>query len=168
MTWTNVEIAGTVYDLTHLSFKVHCWEIELKNKQKKLVHVDVKYSCHCFTRKPKQDEEFDESWVIMDHTQRRLFDTMRYALSLELPEIIATLPGQKVFQTGHHNLVRVAAVNNAGAASDYFIFFELSRSGKRMKLFVESAYTADLLIDKPKYEKPIRFLVALRNSYEGR
>ncbi|MHB1077184.1 hypothetical protein [Thiobacillus sp.] len=109
----------------------------------------------------------DTALVFMDHKQVRLFDKTRYELSLGLPALIEALPDQKVFHTGHHNLVRVAIAANSGVATDYHVFLALARKGKRMTMFIESAYPADLLEDKPKYGKPIRFLVALRNYYEG-
>lgn len=166
--WTSFELGGVTYDLGHLAFRTFEWEIELKNKQKKAIKVDVRFSCHCFSRKPKQKEVFDAAQVVMDHKGVRLFDTLRYELSLGLPALIADLPSQKVFHTGYHNLVRVSLIDKYGEATKYYVFLALSRDGKRVKMVVESAYPDDLVEDKPKYDKPIRFLVALRNVYERR
>ena len=162
------ELEGTTYDLSHLCFKTYDWEIELKNKVRKVIKVDVVFSCHCFSRSPKEGEVYSPSQVVRDHKKERLFDLTRYELSLELPAIISSLPEHKVFHTGFHNLVRIAVASQFGTLTDYYVFLALSREGKRMRMVVESAYTADLLQDKKKYDKPIRFLVALRNCYESR
>lgn len=162
------QLEGMTYDLSHLEFKTYEWGIELKNKVRKAIKVDVFFSCHCFSRSPKEGEVYSPAQVVMDHKKERLFDLTRYEQSLALPEIVASLPEHKVFHTGFHNLVRIAAANRLGVSTDYYVFLALSREGKRMRMVVESAYTADLIQDRKKYDKPIRFLVALRNCYERR
>lgn len=146
----------------------HHWEIELRNKQLKTVAVGVRYSCHCYTRSPKANELYDQELVILDHTKVRLFDLTRYELSKSLPELLVTLPDSKVFHTGHHNLVRIQVGDVIGHPAPYFVFLSLKRKGKSVDLHVESAYPGDLIEDKEKYTKPIRFRVALRNAFEGR
>lgn len=168
MNWNPIQINGLTYDVSHLSFQTYDWEIELKNKLKKVIKVDVHFSCHCFTRGPRQDEVIDQSYVFMNGKELRIFDRTRHELSKQLPALIADLPNQKVYHTGYHNLVRVAVVDKFGEQTDYFVFLALSRNEKRMKMFIESAYPDDLLEDKKKYDKSIRFLIALRNAYEKR
>lgn len=168
MNWNSIQISGHAYDVSHLSFRTYDWEIELKNKLKKVIKVDVHFSCHCFTRGPRLNEEIDTNYVFMNGKELRLFDRTRHELSKQLPALVSDLPNQKVYHTGYHNLVRVAVVDKFGEKTDYFVFLALSRTGKRMKMFIESAYPDDLLEDKKSYDKPIRFLIALRNAYEGR
>lgn len=166
--WPTFELDGVPYDLSHLNMRTYAWEIELKNKLCKQIEVEVIFSCHCFSRSPKEGEEYRQEQVVYDHKKVRLFDIRRYQLSLKLPEIISELPAHKVFQTGYHNLVRVVVADPLESSSEYHVFLALTRNGKKVKMVVESAYPADLLEDRKKFDKPIRFRVALRNRFEGR
>lgn len=165
----SVSIGGHSYSLKHLLTRTHVWPIELRNKVKVDIRVEANFSCHCYSRKPKLDEQYSPDQVILDGKQTRLFDQTRYQLSLGLPAVIEQLPSSKVFETGFHNLVRIVLPDSVDAGSDYLVFMALTKIGKRnIKLMVESAYPSELMEDRKKYTKSIRFIVAIRKAYEGR
>lgn len=79
--WGSFVLEGVIYDLSHLCFKTYEWEIELKNKVRKVVKVDVVFSCHCFSRSPKEGEDYSPSQVVKDHKKERLFDPTLRAIA---------------------------------------------------------------------------------------
>lgn len=104
----------------------------------------------------------------MDHKQLRLFSVRRYNLSLKLPALAVKLPTKSVYQTAHHNLVHIALVDEFGQETDYRVFFKLRRTKDGVLVVVESAYPVDEIEDKKKYDKPIRFVVAVTKAFENR
>lgn len=160
---------GQSYDLSHLDEQSFPVEIELKNKQTKTLNLICRFSVHCYTRKPDEAEVFDRSLVVMDHKAERLFDVRRWALSKRLPTLVAALPDHKVHKTPFHNMVHIAIESENGQSICYQVFFTLKKEGKKSILMVvESAYPVDELQgEKKKYNRPMRFLVAVTKAYEG-
>jgi hypothetical protein len=107
------------------------------------VSIDVVFSNHCFSESFNPTTHFGAPVDVWDGAKRRVFDQIRYTLSLDLPGIVDALPISPVFRTPEANFVRITAP--AGAPDiDYRIFFRLERAGRGarhdLKLRVESAY----------------------------
>lgn len=104
----------------------------------------VRFSNHCFSEAYDAALHLDPVDV-WDRGRRRVFDQGRYDRSLDLPAILAALPGSHVHQTPEANFVRI--VPPGGDGGEYRIYFNLrsapAGSPHDLSLFVESAYCPD-------------------------
>lgn len=170
MEWASFTHDGVVYDLGHLSS--HVTEVVVAAKQGKpeqRYRLNVDYSLHCFTRGPKEGEEISVDLAYSDSRETRIFDFDRYALSKQLPLIVADLAERKCFHDHHGNFYVLELIDEEGRRRYYSIFFKLSRAGKRkgLNLFVSSAHARDEL-PYAKSQKPIRFRVLVHNIQRGK
>lgn len=136
------------------------------------VRIDVVFSNHCFS------ESFDPALHtgtvvdVWDGQVRRIFERVRYDLSLGLPAIVRGLPDAQVFLTPEANYVRIILPAPAGApGADYRMFFRLKREASAtadLKLRVESAYspTAGQALAAARMTK-IRFKVLVDKTLRG-
>jgi len=121
-------------------------ECECKGLDRKL-RIRVAFANHCYTEDFNPDRHDQKDILLYDSPSKpRCFCALRYELSKRLPEIIATLPDQKVHQTPEaRNYVFFAKINVSHRP--YEIFFMLQRAGKDapedLRLTVESAYCRD-------------------------
>ncbi|WP_017901778.1 hypothetical protein [Pseudomonas asplenii] len=169
ITWRPATIEGVVYDLSHLA--PHLWEVTLPSKGDKpslTLQVNVTYGLHCFSRTAEANEQVHpESWYA-DSREKRVFCRLRWELSKQLPDIIATLRTRRCMHTGREEFVTVEVVHE-GRAFDYAVFFTVSRAkkaeGAHLNLFVNSAHER---YDPLKYTKPIRFDFILLNRFQGK
>lgn len=166
----SLTVHGTLFDLSHLEDLACSVELALSGGSKKQICVTFRFSNHCYTRGTTTGEEADPMRVVMDGSRIRVFSERRYELSKQLPDLMRDLPNRKVYKTPHHNLIHLTMVDEHGAKTDYLIALSLKRQGKssEMLVVVESAYPLDTIEDKKKYDKPIRFIVALTRAFEGR
>jgi hypothetical protein len=136
--WTPLVVEGVRHDLSHLEpFEFYA----VPNGSDTPVTISVRFHDHCFTQ--AFSAELHASPIVTNQTSRneqRAFDPRRYALSLNLPELVRSLAGKRISSTRKQNLVRIELANGV----DYGIFFTLRReSARRCSLFVVSAYALD-------------------------
>lgn len=147
-----IEVAGSSWSLLHLRPISHQLEIPgLADQGMGEVTLAVEYSSHCVSYGPKQGTELDfdhmgHDHLLIDHRGiRRAFCPGRHKLSVQLPLIIASLPGRQCLFTGHSNWLTIEG-NQFGypEGSRYEVYFNLRRDSPRtLKLYVESAYVRD-------------------------
>ncbi len=134
------------------------------------LRILVIYSCHCFTETYDEKQHGDRQIVKDDRGRERAFCPMRYALSAELPALVAGLPGAHVYQTPEANYVRIKLEGGA----DYRMFFNLRRAtkdneeaGYDLRLFVESAYRPEAGALEPAKMQKVRFRVLADKVAKG-
>ena len=125
---------------------------------------------HCYTTAfdPMKHERGDI--VLYDAPGRaRVFDAVRHTLSHGLPQIVAGLPGQRVYQTtATRNYVYAVPMEIAGEV--YEVFFQVQRDrkdGRDLRLTVESAYPMVHPVPLPKRPNSIRFNVLVYKVFTG-
>ena len=136
--------------------------VVLKNGTEKDVTVTWRFSCHCYSRTPRESEMFAEERIVWDHKRLRLFSIRRYEFSVRLPEIVRALPSKTVYKTQYHNMVHVTLAEG----EDYAVFFTLRRNGDGVLAFIESAYPVDEVKRIEKSGKPMRFATAVAKAFE--
>jgi hypothetical protein len=163
---------GQRYDLQHLRSYTITYERPVQGKNPaESFSVNVTFSHHCFTEGlPKNEAPHDPALRYDFNGDPRLFNVRRWALSRQLPDIIAKLPTLRCAQTGKGNFFTVALTDADGATVDYEIYFRIWKPGKgRIFMHVESAYVreADYGSSRPK-GMSIAFFVILHNIRHGR
>lgn len=135
------------------------------------VRIDVVFSNHCFS------EAFDPAAhpgavvEVWDGRMRRVFDQVRYDLSIALPGIVQSLPTSPVYRTPEANFVRITAPASGAPGVDYRMYFRLKKeggSGHDLKLRVESAYSptpGQALA--PSTMTKVRFRVLVDKTFRG-
>jgi len=126
------------------------------------------YGLHCFSRSPHLEEQVhQESWYA-DSRESRVFCSLRWELSKQLPGIIATLGERRCMHTGREEFV-IIEVMHRGRVFDYAVFFTVTKArkaeGAHLNLFVNSAHERH---DPLQYKKPISFNFILLNRYQGK
>lgn len=172
MKWRAFEFNGTTYDLKHLDPVTLRFERSLQGDKPPEVHkVDVFFTSHCFTCKPKPDQSYDEKLVYPDDYEKRLFDFRRYELSKGLPAIIRNLPDRKPRQNdGEQRFFTVEIIDEDQHKIEYDVFFKVRKAGKgKLEMIVESAFVRDPehQSSRPK-GRPISFWIILHNTLHGR
>ena len=73
---------------------------------------------------------------------KRCFSPERFYWSRNLPEIIRSLPSDRLcFFTGHENWLSIEILDSQGRQQVYEVFFKLTRqSSNFLRVYVESAY----------------------------
>jgi len=164
---------GQVRPLSHLhplTFVVSLPAI--KNRQSLDVSVTVGFALHTFTRDGVAGD--DLRLVYPAYREDRLFDELRYRLSLSLPDIVRSLEGRKCFENPSQNYLTVELTDIDGVASEYRIFFlvqrwkeECRRTGLHcVRLIVQSAFPVNAEIPRPRasHRQPIGFRVILSRA----
>jgi len=167
-----LQIGSETLSLTHLepfTFVVD------SVKAKKKLRIRVTFSNHCFTKRFYPGTEPAGLPLLDTDTLRpRILCPVRYRLSYQLPELIASIqaPGARVLQTSaRRNWAYSIQIEDP--KGPYHVFFELSRSGKHQKawqdlnLVVESAYHEDPEGEKPTFIGKVGFLVLCGKVYLG-
>lgn len=162
--WPDHFIEGSVLDLSHLE------PLPLRFHNGKLgrhLHVDVKFTNHCFTEEFK-DGVHHPATRIMDGIRARAFDRRRYHLSKKLPELVNALPSSSVWQTPEQNFSYFIEISAAG--EHYQMFFRLKkvRSEFDLSMTVESAYPNDFVAERRKSYSKVHFQVLCANVFQGR
>lgn len=167
--WKPITIGGVVYDLSHLH--PHLWEVLIPGQAGKpdlLLKVHVTYGLHCFARNQLPGEQVDAEHWYTDSREKRVFCLLRWELSKQLPQIIATLGDRRCMHTGREEFVTLQVIHQ-GRTFDYAVFFTVTKArkaeGAHLNLFVNSAHER---IDPLKYKKPISFKFILLNRYQGK
>lgn len=125
--------------------------------------IDVDFANHCYTKKFVEGFHAVEQILLTEARDRhRVFCPIRYALSKQLPGLIAELPKSRVHQTSQsRNYVYVVALKIE--EKPYEIYFMLQRSARGaasdLRLTIESAYIDDEGSNVRKRPNRIRFMV---------
>ena len=154
---------NTTYDLSHLDpFKLG---IQFENNAYTAL---VRFSCHCFT------ETFDASRhddrVSYEHeNETRAFDTVRYQLSLSLPDLFRTLGNEIVYHTkrGSFFFIRRLPDETANVVLPYVVFFrpyKADMDGADVIVEVASAYTKPGMT---RWASPVKFPRIIDSTIRG-
>lgn len=146
--WADRVIDGQIVTFTHLrSFDMPFTRPAFNNLPPVSVTIRVAFDCHVVTTRSQTKESGSAPWRDTGG-HNRVFDRARYEQSLQLPELISTLPsGQTAIYAGKSNNYMVW--RPASAAPDdthYQAFFDLYKAtGKAdlLILYVQSAYLKD-------------------------
>jgi hypothetical protein len=133
--WKPLTIQGEEIDLSHLEafyFNLHLPVLERE------VSVNVTFHNHCFSEELKsQNSELELPATHSSGKERRVFDPLRYELSLLLPEIIKQFKGKRIAQTREGSFVKVSLESGY----EYAVFFGLTKvEASVCRLTVISAY----------------------------
>lgn len=166
MEWHLIKQAGckTVgdhdYDLTHLQDSTFDFTIAATEGYSEInASMLIQYSSHCVSLGPARGERLDfaelgiDRLVIDEKSNERYFSADRCNWSTNLPDIIRSLPTERLcFFTGHENWLSIEILDPQGARQIYEVFFNLTRqSSNFLRVYVESAYvrTAENEIRRP-------------------
>lgn len=166
--WRPHEAGDASYDLEHLHPYQREHVVAAKgNNPERRIKLQVSYGLHCFTRKPRKDEQVQFAEWYSDSRERRVFCPERWELSKQLPEIIETLGGRRCLHTDREEFVTLEVVQ-WGRKFDYAVFFTVSKARKSqadLNLFVNSAHER---YNALKHKKPIKFEIILMNRLTGK
>lgn len=153
--WQPLVIGSETIDLSHLEpfeFQI------IPTSSTSFVTISVRFHDHCFT------ETFDPARHAMriqssqaSLHEHRAFCPTRYKLSLQLPEIVRRLDGQRIASAREGNLVKITFADG----KTYPMFFTLRKANsRRVELFVVSAYEWERE-DSPAITGTMKFNVAI-------
>lgn len=137
---------GTTYEFTHLAPVV--LHVPVNTGQIAEVTVHVTFGCHCFT------ESFNPD-VHQDHhrythlNELRAFDVERFQCSLQLPQVVSSMLGGRVYHADE-SFTYVAQITLPPGANQqsYSIFFSLRKDHRAtaptVKMYIKSAYLRNL------------------------
>lgn len=139
------------------------------------LHIDVVFSCHCFTRSRSTDDLLPVAeFVYRTENEVRILDRERYQLSRALlPGLIKDFDARKILFASSENYMTIEATNANGVAGHYQVFFTVKRREdvkRRLTLLIQSAYFVEYLHRqaKPTSKRPVRFKVIATAAYERR
>lgn len=168
MKWPDFEYCGIQCDLRHLHPCTIRFERPATDGQTPEVFtVDVRFTSHCFTRAPKENEAYDPRQLYPDREELRLFDFQRYELSKGLPDIIRGLPARKPrHNRTRQNYFTVELIDANGVRVDYEIFFKVKKPRRgRLEMLVETAFVRDLEHQSSRPSgRPVGFWIILHNT----
>jgi hypothetical protein len=106
------------------------------------LHIDVLFSCHCFTRKPSPGVPLPApEWVYRTATEVRILDHERYQHSRDiLPGVIQDFDARKILFASTENYMTIEATDARGVTGHYQVFFTVSRKEgvkRRLTLMVQ-------------------------------
>jgi hypothetical protein len=161
--WKSFILASDIYDLSHLSAH-HAEYLDNRNANKPIIYkFIVTYGLHCFTKElDGLSEEESQSLIYSAPRESRHFNTERYYLSRELPNIILSLSQKTtlVCHAGYGKFASVKVLDSNGIEIDYFGVFTVFKESKKLRLHVQSAYPKDEGLGKIK---KVSFLVIANN-----
>lgn len=162
----HITINGESIDISHLRPITRKMTLDLRGgMQKKDARLEFRFSCHCYSRGPKEDEEaIPEGMLVpdgsMEQPRDRIFCPNRYELSLQLVEKIDALIASNgnVEKSRHLNFFATSLVvqDEGGDTQDvpYYVFMKAKKKQDpnqppKLDIFVESAYPGDTNIPAP-------------------
>lgn len=168
--FASTKYRGQVWDLSHLD--AFALKVPL-TEQLGSVDVVVLFGWHCFTRGPEPGQSLQSvprEDIYRLGGQRRILCPERYELSKQLPAIVRDLPARQIRMAERQNYFLVEDATTDGATVDYAIFFEVSRDGKRRRLFlrIQTAYTGLRITSRLRAAKKVRFSTLVKSVFERR
>ena len=131
------------YDLSHLApFECTFVQPATPDKPERSYRVWVEFGHHCFTRSIV-DADPDELIYPEPWQDQRTFDVDRWQLSKALPDLIRDLMNREVRHTNHGNFLTISITALDGTPVEYEVYFKVSKTGKKLYLFVSSAFPRD-------------------------
>jgi hypothetical protein len=166
--WKPFDYQQVLYDLTHLNEFEWTFVQAAKTDKPEIRYVfRIEFGLHCFTRglnthKKELWDDVPSDLLYSDSREQRIFDFNRYELSKKLPEITKELSKKKCFHTGKENFFIIELLNEQGLRQEYEVYFQVSKSQGKLKLFVQSAYIRDSnhRTSQPKKQKISFFVIA--------
>jgi hypothetical protein len=149
---------GQPVNLDHLAPIRRKVNVQLLGGFSKAVDVEFHFSNHCYSRLPHAGEEIPPDLFVADgsveHPRHRIFDRVRYDLSLRLIHCLDALidQDQVVTRSKHHNFFHMTTTQVLADGTQvefaYYIFMsakkiEQPNQPKFLKIFVETAYPSD-------------------------
>ncbi|QLJ07234.1 heat-shock protein [Pseudoalteromonas sp. JSTW] len=136
-------------------------------KSAKTYDFIIEYGLHCFTKGPNKHKgetlaDYDPALYYSDSRETRIFCFNRRALSFGLPDIVKAIDTKKCFHTGKGNFFIIELPNENNQLEEYEVYFNVARSGAKLRLFVESAFIRDNEHEssQPKKKKINFFVIA--------
>jgi hypothetical protein len=138
MSWGSKQIAGVVYDLSHLDGFV--MDVAPKAPEAPTYKVKVSFGFHTFTR---DLEDTDTPDLHFRHgSETRCFCTDRHAHSLNLPDMIRYAAAGRVYFSERENFLVVESL--PGTNAPYVAFFNIEKAtkldGYDAAMFITSAH----------------------------
>ena len=172
MCWNPFIFNGNEFDLSHLNqSKIRYEYAATKDRGPESFDVEVKYTCHCFTRSPKNAEIPIPEHIFAHDPGARLFDIERYELSMNLPIIIGSLKDRAITANGNkrEKYFCVELQTKNGQVIEYEIYIKIRKREKGLlELLVETAFVREL---NNKAQRPkgisVRFRIALYKALRG-
>ena len=162
MKWKKFIYSNKEYDISHL----HPFQLQLGGYK-----FNVLFSMHCFTRKPLNNEVYDETLSYQGPNEKdRVFCFDRYDLSQQLPNIIRSLEKRPCWHTHHGSFFTIELQSSEGERQEYEVYFEVFKSKNGwMTIQIKSAYIRDNYhqTTQPRKRK-IRFGVIAKNRASGK
>lgn len=165
--WKPFELQGKLYDLSHLHPRIITYlQPAREKKPEQKYKVRAIFNLHCFTRGQKENETPDPALYYSDNREQRIFDFVRYNLSLQLPGIVESFMSRQCYHTGKGNFLVIELSTGTGKVQNYEIYFNMFiAADNTLTLRIESAYLRDEehWESRPKKHK-IGFGVILSNT----
>lgn len=141
------QFQGQLYTFGHL--QPVQMKVPLNAQGSLVIDMHVTFGCHCFT------EEFDAAVHRPDHHythkgELRAFDTLRYACSLQLPQLMQVMLQGTIYNAdeSYTYAAHITLASLQGPQS-YSIFFNLQKdkqaTAPAVRMFVKSAYLKPLV-----------------------
>jgi hypothetical protein len=167
-TWKPFYYQQVRYDLSHLNEFECTFVQDAKNGKPEITYFFIiEFGLHCFTRslnshKNEQWDSIKSDLLYSDSREKRIFDFNRYELSKKLPAITSDISKNTCFHTGKENFFIIELLNEQGVQQEYEVYFQVSKSKDKLKLFVQSAYIRDSThrTSQPKKHKISFFIIA--------
>lgn len=160
--WKNFELGGIDYNFSHLNAKKITFTRPERSEQYTLFFT---ISHHVFTKGIEDDDEIELHWIYPHPTDKRQFDLIRYKLSLNLPQIIETLPEQFCYHGGYSRYCCCKIHQDDGTEIYYQVVYRVWKSKGKMRFHIESAYPLD---EKPGKPKKVNFWSICYNLLHGK
>lgn len=172
MSFSPVIVDSEIWTFDHLAPHSFSYDIETAGRVVTL-SIDVSYSCHCFSREPREGEIPPVGLLYEHGRDRRILDAVRYEFSKRLPSLIADINQRRILFAGPENFLTLEATDAEGVPGYYQVFFVLYRKAmgkQRLELRVQSAYWVSHLHRRarPTTLRKVRFKLIATAAYEGR
>ncbi|MEN0106246.1 MAG: hypothetical protein AAGC84_07445 [Pseudomonas sp.] len=163
---------GETYDLAHLDPLTLKIDSAMAGK---VLTVGVRFSNHCFTSAYSPHDHKAGPILLDAGGRQRTFCPKRYALSLQLGQLISELnhPKIQVWQTAERrNWVYSTTVE--GHQGPYHVFFEIKRNDRKnhaqddLNMVIESAYPEGDLRTGPNRFGRMGFVLLCGKIYTGK
>lgn len=146
-----ISINGQFRDISHLAPIQHWMDLNvLGGKIKKKALLEFRFSNHCYSRTPKDDETVPAGMVVVDGSRNRIFCPTRYSLSRNLAQHINELVSKNgmVEKSRHLNFFSTTMVSPQGVEIPYYVFMQPQKKQDanqppKIDIHVESAYHHD-------------------------
>lgn len=159
-------INNQLVDISHLQEITRTMTLDISrgNTQKKNARLEFRFSCHCYSRGPKEGEHIPPELLVPDGSAEmprdRIFCQIRYNLSLQLVQHIDRLIEENgiVQKSRHLNFfaTQLLTPDEHGVMQEmpYYVFMKAKKKQdpnqpKKLDIFIESAYPDDPSVPAP-------------------